>query len=114
MGRPRNSTLGAQSELLAGAWLIELGFDVFRNLSPCGPADLIAWKQGTEDKYLIDVKTVNSVYKRCDGIETPNVPAAHPDNVHYLVVSGGQVLGFYKRENDRNGSVAYWPFRPSL
>ena len=114
MGRERDSILGAQSELLAAAWLMELGYEVFRNVSPCGPADLIAWKRGTLDKHLIDVKTVNNIYKRADGIETPNVPAAHPDGVHYLVVSGGQVLGFYKREDNRAGSVAYWPFGPSL
>ncbi len=114
MARGDDSIVGARSELLAAAWLMELGYEVFRNVSPCGPADLVAWKRGTEAKYLIDVKTVNTVYQRADGIDTPNVPAAHPDGVHYLVVSRGQVLGFYKREDGRKGSVAYWPLGPSL
>lgn len=40
------STFGAASELLAATDLIQNGFDVFRNLSPNGPCDLIAMKDG--------------------------------------------------------------------
>ena len=47
---------GAYSELIASAWLLEKGYEVFRNLSDRGPIDLIAVKG---DKCLfVDVKTV--------------------------------------------------------
>jgi hypothetical protein len=48
-------TRGAQSELIACAWLLSQGYHVFRNVSPCGPADLIV-VSATEIIY-IDVKT---------------------------------------------------------
>ena len=112
-----NNRIGAASELIAAAWLMEMGYEVFRNLSPSGPADLIAWKPTEESKYLIDVKTVNKPYTRTDGIVT--VPTLNCVNkaaggVHCLVVSCGRVLGFMRRTADRMGSETYWPFGPSL
>ncbi|KKL09795.1 hypothetical protein LCGC14_2562270 [marine sediment metagenome] len=47
---------GGYSELIASAWLLEHGFEVFRNLCDRGPVDLIALKD--ERVELIDVKTV--------------------------------------------------------
>jgi Holliday junction resolvase-like predicted endonuclease len=44
---------GAICELIACAWLLKRGYDVFRNVSPTGKADLIALKDG--DVTLIDV-----------------------------------------------------------
>src|SRR5260370_37710101 len=38
--------LGASYELFVAAELIQKGFDVFRNLSPNGPADLVVYKDG--------------------------------------------------------------------
>jgi Holliday junction resolvase len=48
---------GAISELIACAWLLEQGYEVFRNVSACGLADLVAFKDGAT--LLIDVKTAN-------------------------------------------------------
>lgn len=48
--------IGAHSELLAAAWLMERGWHVFRNLSPTGPIDIVAvHPNGEVRKY--DVKT---------------------------------------------------------
>ena len=49
---------GAHSELAASVWLLEQGFEVFRNVSPHGNTDLVAIKY---DCILrIDVKTAQS------------------------------------------------------
>lgn len=46
---------GAASELTACAWLLREGYEVFRNVSPFGRADLIAVK--SSGTFYIDVKT---------------------------------------------------------
>ncbi len=38
--------IGASYELLVSAELMQRGFDVFRNLSPNGPVDLVVYKDG--------------------------------------------------------------------
>lgn len=48
---------GALSELLAQAWLLQEGYDVFKNVAPHGLADLIGWKPGQAPE-LFDVKTL--------------------------------------------------------
>ena len=52
MGRHQ---VGARSELRACAWLIEQGYEVFRNVCSHGPIDIVAIKDGVVLK--IDVKT---------------------------------------------------------
>jgi hypothetical protein len=46
---------GAHSELIACSWLIAQGYEVFRNVSHHGPADVVAIKNG--ECFLFDVKT---------------------------------------------------------
>lgn len=46
---------GAMGELIIAADLIKQGWDVFRNLSPNGPVDLIAFRDG--DIRCVQVKT---------------------------------------------------------
>jgi Holliday junction resolvase len=46
---------GAHSELTACSWLISQGYEVFRNVSNHGPADIVAIKDGK--CFLFDVKT---------------------------------------------------------
>ncbi len=52
--------VGAKNEMIATVWLLEQGYDVFRNVSPNGPVDIIAMKDGKT--LLFDVKGV-SEYK---------------------------------------------------
>lgn len=52
---------GAMAEILAVAFLLSRGYEVFRNQSQHGIADLIAWKDGQQPK-LIDVKAVSLSY----------------------------------------------------
>lgn len=46
---------GAMTELLASAWLILHGYEVFRNVAPTGPADLVAFKG--DEVFKVDVKS---------------------------------------------------------
>lgn len=49
---------GAYSELIACAFLLDQGYEVFRNVSAHGLGDLVAWKDG---KFTVfDVKTVSA------------------------------------------------------
>jgi len=48
---------GSQAELMGSAWLFGQGFEVFRNLSQHGIADLIALDPSTGSCMLIDVKS---------------------------------------------------------
>jgi Holliday junction resolvase-like predicted endonuclease len=77
---------GALAELQACAWLLRHGYEVFRNISQCGVADLIAWKPG-EPPILIDVRkvhyTVASDGKSCS-IALPKIPR-HPDVSYFYV-----------------------------
>jgi hypothetical protein len=47
---------GSIIELKACAYFLELGYEVYRNISPTGKGDIIIWKKG-EDPIIIDVKS---------------------------------------------------------
>lgn len=49
---------GAHSELIACAWLLSQGYEVFRNVSAFGLTDVIAQKGGRI--LLLDVKSANA------------------------------------------------------
>lgn len=52
-----HNTKGAINEHIATAWLLKEGYDVFRNVSPRGRADLIARKWEDADWTPVDVKS---------------------------------------------------------
>lgn len=58
---------GALAELRAAAWLFELGYQVFRNLSSHGAIDIIGMKEGKIE--FFDVKSFNG----------GNLPYAKPE-----------------------------------
>ncbi len=49
--------LGARNELTACTWLLNQGYEVFRNVSPFGDVDIIAMRDGKT--LLIDVKSAH-------------------------------------------------------
>lgn len=51
---------GALGELEVTCWLLKQGYEVFRNVSPFGAADIISRNPSTGELTLIDVKTKNS------------------------------------------------------
>ena len=59
--------LGTYGELYVTNYLLEQGLEVFRNVAPSGPADLVAWNKETGKTVLIDVKCLRDPYMRKDG-----------------------------------------------
>lgn len=51
---------GGINELKACAYLLGLGYEVFRNVCATGKGDLVAWKHG-EAPLIIDVKSIATV-----------------------------------------------------
>lgn len=100
---------GAHGELIASAWLLGLGYEVFHNVSRYGPADLTIWDPETGEMHLIDVKTSASrnVYERSDGDLVFPVGGRGRDDVLKLAVVGAHVLGFVRRLEI--GCEFYWP-----
>ena len=49
---------GGFSELVACAWLMSLGYDVFRNTSDNGPIDMVAVDRDTGETVFVDSKTI--------------------------------------------------------
>lgn len=93
---------GAVSELVASAWLLKLGYEVFRNVSGGGPGDLAIWNPLNDERHIIDVKTWSGANRSIK----PSVPKSrsHPNaTVLFLLVRAGEVQGFYK------DGVRYWP-----
>ncbi len=58
--------LGARLELVACAWLLEHGYEVFRNVSPHGLVDIVATKAGKIT--MIDVKSTVAGSKLVPGV----------------------------------------------
>jgi len=61
-GLSKKANRGAWGELIASAWLMENGYQVFRNLCPVGPMDIVAFKDGAF--WGIDVKIVQITMAR--------------------------------------------------
>lgn len=71
---------GSLAELLACAWLLKQGYEVFRNISQHGAGDLVIWRHG-ETPILVDVRTLN-IRVAADGKSCAVVvskKARHPD-----------------------------------
>jgi Holliday junction resolvase-like predicted endonuclease len=72
-------TKGGIAELKAAAWLSERGYEVFRNVTQDGPADLVAWNTDTGEALFVDVKSASvqvmkagKVVRRAGSTQTVN------------------------------------------
>lgn len=109
---------GAYGELIACAWLLRNGYEVFRNVSPHGYADIVAVKDGIAT--FIDVKTGRE--RKSDGklLTLDNTRQKNIENVElkylYVLNSGDCVLDpdptteviYSNRECQRCG-VSFYP-----
>lgn len=92
----RKGHAGAWAEMIASAWLIEKGFDVFRNVAASGPADLVIVGSGRAQ--LLDVKLCAVTFGR-DGQPRMNLSNRLSDRqvnlgvTQFLVTTDG-VCGF--------------------
>lgn len=110
MSRETSYISGAQAELIASAWLLGLGYQVFRNVSGGGPADLIAWNIHTDSRTIIDVKSRNFITNRSLVPSIVKSRTKHASEVHYLFIENGAVIGFWRpRADGWPGTERYWP-----
>lgn len=92
------SVKGAIGEHQATAWLLASGYDVFRNVSPAGRADLLAVNWATNETIRVDVKSSGFSLNRND----PKSVAARERNelnkgfeIKYLIVQDNGDCGWY-------------------
>lgn len=79
---------GALSELQATAWLIEMGYEVFRNVSQHGIVDLVALDPETKETTFIDVTTGHYYQKKGGGVTLHYAKKNHlPPHVKVLIVT---------------------------
>jgi hypothetical protein len=100
---------GAVGELAACAWLVGLGYEVFRNVAYHGPADIVVWRVETNEVHFIDVKTVaaDTIYRRPNGNLSIPLGRKSPSGIHRLLVVGGEAIGFFRAAE--GGAEFYWP-----
>lgn len=90
----QTSQLGAYHELIACSYFIQQGYEVFRNVAPSGPADLVAWLPSTGETIFVDVKTATK-YVKADGSISYNWhKSSMKEGIKYLLMYDGEVLGF--------------------
>lgn len=85
-------TKGSISEHIASAWLMSQGYDVFRNVSPNGRADLIAIHWERDETIRVDVKSSGFTLDDADTSERAEQARLrehdnHGFKISYLVVS---------------------------
>lgn len=93
--------IGAISELKAQTWLMEQGYEVFKNIKASGPADMIAWDIKTDTLLKIDVKTVR-VYIKKNGVKNYNFSSLGNANLkgkNKYTTNGIHYLGYCEEED---------------
>lgn len=84
------SSFGAYGELFVCNYFINLGLEVFRNITPSGPVDIVIYNAETQKLLLLDVKSTRTVYIRADGAESfPNGPKLRSDGVWQILYVHG-------------------------
>ena len=58
---------GAAGELFACQYFLSHDVEVFRNVAPAGPVDLMVYNKTNGKSAAIDIKSVRSPYVRADG-----------------------------------------------
>ena len=74
---------GAMAELMACAWLLRNGFEVFRNVSSVGLIDVVAWKDG--QFYAFDIKMVQYGIT-LTGFSNPKIPCLTEEQRKFRVL----------------------------
>ncbi len=59
----KSSTIGTLHELKAIQHFLENDWEVFYNIKPHGPADIIIWNPETDETIKVDIKTIQAHVK---------------------------------------------------
>ena len=86
---------GAHSELIASAYFLSDGAEVFRNVSQHGPADLVVWYPETNETIFVDVKTARPFVKTDGSVSYNFDKTAIKEGICVLVVNDREVVGFF-------------------
>lgn len=104
-------TKGAISEHLATAWLLASGYDVFRNVSPNGRADLLAMDWIKDEVIRVDVKSQGFTLEPGEGGERGAASRSTAElnkgyDIRYLVVKdNGDCEWYEERQKAANDNV---------
>lgn len=110
-------TKGAVSEHIATAWLLSNGFDVFRNVSPNGRADLLAVDWDADETIRVDVKSDGFTLNAGEGGEMGAALRGRDElnkgfQIRYLVVGNSGECRWYDEAlevaNDNSAPEAKW------
>jgi Holliday junction resolvase-like predicted endonuclease len=102
-----HNTKGAVNEYLATAWLLKEGFDIFRNVSPRGRADLVIRDWDNDEWISVDVKSEHFDLRGTDKMNEGQRATAKEyasSNIRYLVVTDDGACRWYEDlDHPKNG-----------
>ena len=82
---------GAAGELFACQYFLSHDVEVFRNVAPAGPVDLMVYNKTNGKSAAIDIKSVRSPYVRADGTYSLGIsPKLREDRVWQLTYVHGE------------------------
>ena len=82
---------GAAGELFACQYFLSHGVEVFRNVAPAGPVDLMVYNKTKGRSAAVDIKSVRSPYVRADGTYSMGIrPKLRDDGVWQLTYVHGE------------------------
>ena len=82
---------GAAGELFACQYFLSHGVEVFRNVAPAGPVDLMVYNKANCQSAPVDIKSVRSPYIRADGSYSLGIsPKLRDDGVWQLTYVHGE------------------------
>ena len=82
---------GAAGELFACQYFLSHGVEVFRNVAPAGPVDLMVYNKINSQSAPVDIKSVRSPYIRADGSYSLGIsPKLRDDGVWQLTYVRGE------------------------
>ena len=82
---------GAAGELFACQYFLSHGVEVFRNVAPAGPVDLMVYNKINSQSAPVDIKSVRSPYIRADGSYSLGIsPKLRDDGVWQLTYVHGE------------------------
>ena len=82
---------GAAGELFACQYFLSHGVEVFRNVAPAGPVDLMVYNKTNGKSAPVDIKSVRSPYVRADGSYSLGIsPKLRDDGVWQITYVHGE------------------------
>ena len=82
---------GAAGELFACQYFLSHGIEVFRNVAPAGPVDLMVYNKTNGKSAPVDIKSVRSPYVRADGSYSLGIsPKLRDDGVWQITYVHGE------------------------